>query len=1256
MKRFVCFLLTFLMIVSLVPATVLTASAASSLNTSDKAIGILKTMEGFSSKPYQDSGKTQWYIGYGTAISEAEKNRYVDGITQSEATALLKTHLKDTVDTALNNFAKKYNIAFTQYQHDALSLFTYNCGTLWMTDSNGALRDVVVNGKKGNDFLNAICLYNGGDPNSDYFRGLMNRRLAEANMYLNNIYSSAAPSTYTYVVLDGNGGNVTDSFGNPMSAFVYISTSSPKLTLVPTKAGDNFLGWYLVNAEKGTETPVTLLDKTTAKLTLTAKWQNGSTEVTASYTINSSEAASRTVYHTADNANITGNTNVKDTLKANSKFAVSWEKMIGDIKWVYGTGTNTSGKSVTGWVAYKNVKNEDLTSDTVVATGTVTATTLNVREAATTDSGTLAGSPLSKGDVVKILAYKNEYTATGTRSWGKIAFNGGYGWINLAYVDLREATDEDNTSLVGKTGKIVNADKVNVRSSAGVSATNFKTTIAKDTKVTIYETQQVAGGATWGRIKWNNNLNEGWIYMYYVQVDGQNNGSSSGSTVPDVAIYTGVVNSNTNLNIRRNPSVTSTQLGSLPRGTKINIYEKTTTNGVEWGRMDKGWVCLLYVNLTATGNAPSNGANHVVVKKVGTVTASALTLRKDATNNSEALDTLEKGDTVTVVAQQEEATSTGTKLWGKVTVDGVTGWINLAYVDVKDVTETIPDQPVNPETGVYGKIVNCVNVNVRSAAGVSNTLVKTLPNGTQVTVYEQTVVNNKSWCRIKDGWVCMDYVQITGTVPGAGSGSGSSGSNSGTISGVVTGTVNSNIDLNVRVAAGLGNTKIGALKKGTSVTVSEQKVADGMTWGKIAYNGGTGWICMSYITITSNSASGTGVMGTIARCFSHVNVRSAAGVGNALVGTIPVGTRVEVYEKKLVNGEYWGRVAQGWICMQYVILDAELPDATEPTTKPTDNSNASDSEKVNPNAAVNYSFSGVVTEKLNVRKDAVAASDQAGTLNPNTTVNIVALKAGKDGKNEIWGKINDYGTPGWINLAYVNYEITGYVQSSTLTVFASASTGSEDIGTIKLNNKVTVNAVGVEGSTVFGYIKVVESDGSLDYSYKGWIDLSKIGSEKIEVTPELTATENISPRIKGKTSSKISAYTSVKATEVAFNLSANADVYIQDFEADHGVLWGKVVGKLEAGSTVTAYVELDKVVYVFLNTREVTEELNVRSVYGSTAEDTILGQLAVGTKVTITSLAVDSLGNIWGQIQSSNPADSFSAGNWINLVYTKWAS
>lgn len=1248
MKRFVCFLLTFLMIVSLVPATVLTASAASSLKTSEQAINIIKQFEGFQAKPYLDGGKH--YIGYGTCIDNPDI--YVDGITAAEATELLRDHIHGTkdikgVDEYINNFAKRFNIAFTQYQHDALAVFSYNCGTGWMSESpsTNGLVNAVVNGKKGNDFLNAICQYNGTNASSDYFRGLMNRRLAEANMYLNNVYSSTAPSGYTYVVLDTKGGTLQDAFGNNLIMYAYAVSSSPALNLKPTGTG-NFLGWYNKDGK-----PVTVLDSTTSKATLTAKYENGSGSA-AAYDINSSEAASRNVYYTAD---MLAAGNQKDTLKANTKFSVTLEKIVGDIKWVYGKGTNTKGKSVEGWVPYKNIKDEDTSTEKVLATGTITASALTVREGATTDSNALSGT-LSKGSVVKILAYKNEYTASGTRSWGKIAYNGGYGWINLAYVDLRESTAEDNTSLLGKTGKIVNADMVNVRVGAGVDkALANPKQIAKDTKVTIYETQQVAGGATWARVKWNNNLHEGWVYMYYIQVDGQTNGSTVGGSTPDVAIYTGVVSSNTNLNIRSNPSVTSTQRGSLPRGTSINIYEETTTNGVKWGRTDKGWVCLLYVNLTATGNKPSNGADHVVVKKVGTVTASSLILRKNATNNSEALNTLGKGAVVTIVEQMSEETTTGTKLWGKVTYDGEEGWINLAYVDVEEVKETIPDTPTDPDSGVYGIIVNCTQVNVRAAAGVRNTLVTTLPRGTKVTVYERTTVDNAPWGRVKDGWVCMNYVEITGNAPSDGTGSGSgSGSNSGIISGTITGTVNSNIDLNVRAAAGLGNGKIGSLRKGTSVTVTEQKVADGMTWGKISYNGTPGWICMSYISITSNSASGTGVMGTIARCFSHVNVRSAAGVGNALVGTIPVGSRVEVYEKTLVNGEYWGRVAQGWICMQYVLMDAELPDATEPTTPET--TDPVDSQSVNPNPSVNFAFTATTTEELNVRKDAVSASDKAGTLNAGTPVNILALKAGKDGKNEIWGKINDYGTPGWINLDYVTFTITGYVHSSALTVYASADADSENIGTLSLNDKVTVERVGLSGNTVYGKILVVEKSkgGTLDYSYKGWVDMSKLGKEPLEVTPVLSATEKpAAVNIHGKTLAKSPAYTTVKATELAFYLEPNASVYMSDFFADHGKLWGKVIGKVD-GENVEAYVEITSLVYVLNNARVVTETVNVRSVFASTADDTILGQLAVGSEVTITSLAVDSNGHIWGQIQSVTSGETFAPNNWIDLTYTSW--
>ena len=1213
MKRFVCFLLTLVLLVGLVPAAVLTANAASVLNTSDKAVEILKKFEGFSANAYEDGGK--YYIGYGTLIDDPAV--YPQGITQSKATELLKEHLAETVDKEINNFAKKFNLALSQNQHDALALFSYNCGTGWML-SDGAFRSAVVNGKRGNEFLNAMALWTGGDTSSDYFRGLMNRRMAEANMYLNNMYSSAKPANYTYVVLDVAGGTLKDAYGNNLVVFAYDSSTAPAIDLAPTKSGDSFLGWYV------NDVPVTTLDATLATKTLTAKWQNGSGSVSANYVINSSEAASLIVYHTPGG-------NQKGTLRANTKFTVSKEQIdSNNVKWILGKGTGSNGKAIEGWIALCDMDEKDTAADTVLATGTVIADSLNVREASTTASDIMAPA-LTKGTLVKILAYKNEYTAAGTVSWGKIMHNGKVGWINLAYVDLQQVSAGDNDTLNGKTGVIVNADNVNIRSGAGVDKTLI-TTLKKGTKVTVYETVQVGTGksaATWGRIKWDG-VKEGWVYMFYVQLNGTSSDSSVGS---EVAIYTGTVTSNTNLNVRNNPKVTSTQVGSLPTGTKINIYEVTTTNGVQWGRTDKGWVCLLYVNMTATG-AASNGngnGNHVLVTDEGTITAATLSLRKAATNNSEQLALLEKGDKVTILEQATETTATGSKLWGKVTVNGVTGWINLAYVDINEKTTIIPDTDATPggSTGAAsnGIVANCVTLNVRAAAGVRNALVTTLPNGTAVTVYEQTTKDGAQWGRIDQGWVAMQYINLTGTTSGTTGSTGTTTIPGATEPGVIsaTGIVNSNTDLNVRAGAGLGYAKVTTLKKGTSVTIYEQTVADGMIWGKTK----DGWVCMSYITINSSSNSGTGVMGTIARCFSHVNVRSAPGTGNALVGTIQVGARVEVYEQRLYSGQYWGRVAQGWVCMQYVVLDGELP-PTEDTTPTTPDPDAGNSGVVNNNPAVSYSFSGIAASNLNVRKDADKEADLAGTISSGTALNFVALKMNG---TETWGQITEYGTPGWINLENVNFSIAGYAQYSNVTVYSIASTSGEGIGLLNLNEAVSIYALALNGSEVWGKLDVDTVNGVV-----GWVQMSKIGYAPAAIS----ATDNVSGLVTGTTIAAIDAYTDVTATTASHKLAAGATVYVTQYVADHGTVWGKV----SIGGQV-AYVDMSKLAYTISSSVAVTE-LNVRNVPASNPDSTVLGTLASGAGVTITSLMAASDGSIWGQIQTTDTALN---GGWVDIQH-----
>lgn len=1219
MKRFVCFLLTLVLIVSLVPATVLTANAASVLNTSDKAIEILKQFEGFSSMPYKHG--TEWYIGYGTAITDP--SIYPQGITKSKATELLKDHIEETVDKAINNFAKTHNLAFSQNQHDALALFSYNCGTGWMT-ADGVFRNAVRTGKKGNEFLYAIGLWSGGSPGSEFFPGLMNRRLAEANMYLNNSYSFYKPANYTYVVLDYAGGSYTDAFGNiNPSVFAYDRSSAPAMSILPSKSGSTFVGWYL------DKTPVYTLDSTTAAKTLTAKWQDSSDGTSAKYDINSSEAASRNVYATHSYA-----AKAKGTLKANSKFSVTKEFVdANNVKWVYGKGTDSNGKAITGWVGLTDLDESDNSGDKILATGTVIANPLNVREASTTASALLG--TLSKDTVVNILAYKNEYTAAGTVSWGKIMYNGKAAWINLAYVDLKKATTEDNASLYGKTGKIVNAKKVNIRVAAGVGNA-LVTTLPAGTKVTVYETTLV-NGATWGRIKWDG-VKEGWVYMFYVQVNGVSvpGGTTGAGVNSDVAIYTGIVNSNTNLNVRKEASVMSAQLGSLPKGTKINIYEKKATNGVEWGRTDKGWVCLLYVTLTATGAAGNGSGNHVLVTDVGTITSATLSLRKAPTNNSEQLALLNQGDSVTILEETTETTTTGSKLWGKVTVNGVTGWINLAYVEIKETTTLIPDSGSTGSTAAIGSgtITGCTNVNVRSAAGVGNTLVATLPAGSKVNVYKQVEVNNAPWAKIDQGWVCMYYVTMNGdNTTGGTTGDNTTGGITdvpgATAPGVIsaTGIVNSNTDLKVRSGPGLGYAQVGALKKGTSVTVYEQKIADGMVWGKI----NSGWICMSYVTINSTNNSGTGVMGTVARCFNAVNVRSAPGTGNALVGTIQVGARVEVFEQRLYNGSYWGRVAQGWVCMDYILLDSELPPTTDDTTTDdttTTTPDAEEDEAVNTNPAVSYTFYGTMAATSNIHKDATDKSRVAGTINAGTAVTVEALKVNG---SEIWGKINEYGTPGWIDLANVDISINGYVQIANLTVYSIASTSGEGIGILNLNDDVEVYALMLNGTAVWGKVDIDPSNGVV-----GWIQMSKLG-----YAPAALNATDVYGFLNGKTNSAISVYTTVVADTELCKLAAGSTVYVSSLQCDHGIVWGKV-----RVNGVDGWVDMSKIVYV-LSASVNVDTLNVRNVPASNPGTEVLGTVSNGQSLSITSLMCATDGTLWGQIQTSDELN----GGWVDMQH-----
>jgi lysozyme len=98
---------------------------------SDKTLDRIKKWEGFSLKPYNCPANVPT-IGYGHAMSKAEQAKYAGGITQEQATALLRQDLQKA-ESAVQRMVK---VPLTQGQFDALVSFTYNCGAGALQKSN----------------------------------------------------------------------------------------------------------------------------------------------------------------------------------------------------------------------------------------------------------------------------------------------------------------------------------------------------------------------------------------------------------------------------------------------------------------------------------------------------------------------------------------------------------------------------------------------------------------------------------------------------------------------------------------------------------------------------------------------------------------------------------------------------------------------------------------------------------------------------------------------------------------------------------------------------------------------------------------------------------------------------------------------------------------------------------------------------------------------------------------------------------------
>lgn len=298
------------------------------------------------------------------------------------------------------------------------------------------------------------------------------------------------------------------------------------------------------------------------------------------------------------------------------------------------------------------------TGDAETATGTtykITASVLNVRSGPGT-SYSIIGS-LNNGDTVSVYE-----TSSG---WGRINYKGSTGWVSMQYCSKVATTAATTVATTTEKATVTTTEKAVTTTTAQATATTEKTTTATTEKAAATTTEKTTTATT----------------------EKAAAATTQASTTATGTSYKVTASS---LTVRSGPSTSYTALGYLANGKVVTVL---ATNG-SWGKIlysgKYGWIHLGYcvkVNTatatvteatTVSTTASTNGTTTAATSAAATssakykVTASTLTIRKGNSTSYSAIGYLSRGTLVVV-------TQVSSNNWGKITYNGLTGWISLAY-------------------------------------------------------------------------------------------------------------------------------------------------------------------------------------------------------------------------------------------------------------------------------------------------------------------------------------------------------------------------------------------------------------------------------------------------------------------------------------------------------------------------------------------------------------------------------------------------
>ncbi|MDQ0882970.1 SH3 domain-containing protein [Peribacillus sp. V2I11] len=206
--------------------------------------------------------------------------------------------------------------------------------------------------------------------------------------------------------------------------------------------------------------------------------------------------------------------------------------------------------------------------------------------------------------------------------------------------------------------------------------------------------------------------------------------------------------------VRTGPGTTFQTVGSLSKGTAVDIIEKNE-NWIKVKMADiEGWVSSDYLNLPA---ASENASKKDSTKeketdrsvKTGVTLVDRLNVRSEPSTSSATLGKLNKNTSVTVYRVENE--------WAEIDFQGVRGWVAETYIQVSEDKDK--DDMKNDPAGATAR-VTATGLNVRKEASLSSKVIGSVNKDETYAVLQTK--GNMTQIKLsgsKKGWVVSWYLE-----------------------------------------------------------------------------------------------------------------------------------------------------------------------------------------------------------------------------------------------------------------------------------------------------------------------------------------------------------------------------------------------------------------------------------------------------------------------------------------------------------------